>query len=356
MTSKLETVKNSKLTQPETKFKKSGINLAASWYIAMRSEALGKEPKAVELFGQPLVAWRDQNGHPVIMQRYCSHMGASLALGKVVNSCIQCAFHHWHFDSSGQCVATVPKVDRIPLRARQATHVTTERYGYIWIWYGSETPLFPLPDFPAAESERHNYMPYRFAHYTNTSVRQVLDNTYDQYHLLTIHELQIPGSIPLTLLNNYPAQQSETPIPKEAWFGALIEFPFSAYIGKLDFVAKALGLKGKTVTLFLDGWPSGQRVTGFLDGKEIYKAILCTTPITESKTVQEILMMIKKTDNFLLNIFNYLFFGVFSKFGVEQDMPVWDTINTEMGGAYIESDLGVLKYREFYQRWVKKVE
>jgi hypothetical protein len=38
--------------------------------------------------GTPQVAWRDQKDCPVIMERYCSHMDASLTIGKVQEGCI----------------------------------------------------------------------------------------------------------------------------------------------------------------------------------------------------------------------------------------------------------------------------
>jgi aminopyrrolnitrin oxygenase len=93
-----------KPSKQETGIDKNPLNLAASWYVAMYSKDLGKKPKAIELFGQSLVAWRDQNGQPVIIDRYCSHRGTSLAIGQVKDGCIQCPFHHWRYDNSGNCV------------------------------------------------------------------------------------------------------------------------------------------------------------------------------------------------------------------------------------------------------------
>ncbi|NMG18477.1 Rieske 2Fe-2S domain-containing protein [Brasilonema bromeliae] len=352
MSTKLETVKNLTLTQPEREVNKRAMNLPASWYVAMPSKALGKKPKEIELFGQPLVAWRDQNGHPAIMQRYCSHKGTSLAIGKVVDGCIQCPFHHWRFDSSGQCVF-IPEVDKIPPKARQANYVTAERYGYIWVWYGSETPMFPLPEFPAAEDDRHNYMPFRFADLTKTTVRHVIENGFDQYHIITVHDLKISEPIKFTLLTDqYTAEVSEPPIPKEARFAAKVEFP----IHDLDPVARTLGFNAENFTVLLDSWPAGQRVTAFVDGKEVYKLVVGMTPIAEKKSIQHILVMVKKTGKFWLDIFHYVVFSLQNKLGVKEDMPIYDNTNQNFGVADVKHDLGVLKFREFYQRWIDKVE
>ncbi|QFS51697.1 Rieske 2Fe-2S domain-containing protein [Nostoc sphaeroides] len=354
MNTKFETVKNSKLTQLETEVNKKAMNLAASWYVALPSKALGKKPKEIELFGLPLVAWRDQNDQPVIMQGHCSHMGASLAVGKVVDGCIQCPFHHWRYDSSGQCIF-VTSLNEIPPKARQVNYATAERYGYIWVWYGSETPLFPLPEFPAAEDERHNYMSFRFTDPTTTTPRRVLENGYDYYHFVTLHDVKVSEPIKITLLTTdqqYLAQQSEPPIQKEARFAALIECSLEG----LDPVARAFGFKAENFTLLIDSWCGGQKVTAFIDGKEIYKTLVGMTPITENNSVQNILVMVKKTGKFWQDIFHYVVFSLENRIGAKQDLPIYDNINPNVGGAYVKHDLAVLKYREFHQRWVDKVE
>jgi len=352
MSHKLETVKNSKPTQSATKSHKGEMNLAASWYVAMPSKDLGKKPKAIELFSQSLVAWRNQNGHPAIMQRYCSHMGASLAIGKVVDGCIQCPFHHWRFDSSGKC-SFIPEVDAIPPKARQVNYPTVERYGYIWVWYGSETPMFLLPDFPAAEDERHNYMPFRFADLTKTTVRHVLENSFDNYHFMTVHNMKIAKPIKFTLFTDqYPVELSEPPIQKEARLSAKVE----CSIHDLDPIARGLGFNAKNFTLLVDSWSGGQRVTAFVDGLERYKLLVGMTPIAETKSIQHILVMVKKTGKFWLDIFHYVVFSLQNRLGTKDDMPIYDNSNQDLGVAYVKHDLGVLKFREFYQRWVDKVE
>ncbi|KAB8315221.1 Rieske 2Fe-2S domain-containing protein [Tolypothrix campylonemoides VB511288] len=354
METKLEKVKNPKLIQPETRVHTGPMNLAASWYIAMRSKALGKKPKAIELFGQLLVAWRDQKGHPVIMERYCSHLSASLAIGKIVDGCLQCPYHHWRYDNSGQCVS-IPEVDYIPPKARQATYITVERYGYIWVWYGSQTPLFPLPEFPAAE-DRHNYIPRYFTDKTNTSMLRVLENSFDYYHVVTLHNTKVSGSIRFTLLDEqYSSQQSEPPIQKEAWFGVLIEYPFKIE-GQVGRSLQILGLNPKTAAVRMDAWPSGLRVTTFVEGKEIYKLLLCTTPVNENNTILECLLMQKKTGKFWRDRLYYLIMTEDFKKTTQEDLPVWNTMKPDVGRVYCKHDQGILKFRNFYQSWVDKVE
>ncbi|WP_392534861.1 Rieske 2Fe-2S domain-containing protein [Nostoc sp. C117] len=350
-----EEAKEQSQTKPRTGVNKKVMNLAASWYVAMDSKALVKKPKAIDLFGEHLVAWRDQKGQPVIMKRYCSHMGASLAMGKVIDNCIQCPFHHWRFDNVGQCIS-IPDLDHIPPTFRQTIYVTEERYGYIWVWYGTQTPLFPLVEYKAAESQRHNYMTFRFSYHTKTTVLRVIENIFDQYHGPALHQLPTT-SLQLTVLDeNYLAQQSELPIKKEAWFGVLTEVQVKRYFGLIGVVANVLGIKFKTITIYINGYPSGTLAKFFFNGEEKFQTLQSSTPINENHTIWNGLFTIKKTGNIFLDLAYYLLFGLQNGLTVYQDVPVWNNLNADEGGAYIKHDKGVLKFREFYQSWVNKVE
>ena len=150
--------------------------VAASWYVAMRSNDLRDKPKELTLFGRPYVAWRAATGQAVVMDRHCSHLGANLADGRIKDGCIQCPFHHWRYDEQGKCVhipghsEVVRQLEPVPRAARQPTLVTTERYGYVWVWYGSPQPLHPLPEITAADVDNGDFMHLHFAFETTTAV------------------------------------------------------------------------------------------------------------------------------------------------------------------------------------------
>lgn len=263
MTSIIETVKQLKPTKSEAVVNKNLLNLAASWYVAMLSKELGKKPKAIQLFGRDLVAWRDKNGTPVIMERYCSHMGASLAIGEVKDGCIQCPFHHWRYDNSGDCVS-IPDIEHIPPTARQATYITTERYGYIWVWYGTQTPLFPLPEFLAAEGEKHNHMLYQFSFNAKTTVRRLAENSLDTCHLLIIHKFPTTN-IQSTLLDQQQSPPEFQPlVEKEAWLGSLAEATIDRYPGAIGAIRQAFGFKALKWMVQQNFWPSGLVVKTFI--------------------------------------------------------------------------------------------
>nr|AHB62762.1 AmbO2 [Fischerella ambigua UTEX 1903]AIJ28565.1 aminopyrrolnitrin oxidase PrnD-like Rieske oxygenase [Fischerella ambigua UTEX 1903]APB62248.1 Rieske oxygenase [Fischerella ambigua UTEX 1903]APZ79585.1 FilB5 [Fischerella sp. TAU] len=360
MVSYVEKGVQSKVRTSEAEVNNKVMNLAASWYIAMQSKELGKKPQAIELFSRPLVAWRDKAGKPIIMERFCSHLGASLAIGEVVDGCIRCPFHHWRYDSSGVCVdipkVATPTTDVIPPTARQHTYVTQEKYGYIWVWYGSATPMFPLPKFDAAESDKHKYIPYRFSLPVKTTVRRIIENAFDHHHLVTSHKMPIDGQIKLTLLNEDNVELSELPIAKEAWIGDIMEGQLKTYLGT-RIITKALGLNAGAMWNRVDAWPSGFISRVDLSGKQKVIIISSVTPVSENETIWHTLLMINKTGNLLRDIFSYIAFGRQSEATALQDEPIFNTISpcTE-GRAYVNTDHSLLKYRQFYQSWVAKVE
>jgi aminopyrrolnitrin oxygenase len=342
-------------TKSATVVDKNPLNLPASWYIALLSKELGKKPKAIQLFGRDLVAWRDKKGNPVIMERYCSHMGASLAIGEVKDDCIRCPFHHWRYNNEGDCVS-IPDIEHIPPTARQATYITQERYGFIWAWYGTYSPLFPLPEYPAAERESHKYMPFLFALKANTTPRRMLENAYDYPHLGPLHKWNI-DSLQITLLDELSTEsQIEAPTQNEARFRIAVEMRLKKYFGITGILARILGLNSETFMLTLDSWPSGHLLTVYLEGKERFQALVAINPIAESNTIEYALNMVNQTGFFWQNWISYAVFGWQNYLVSAEDIPLWNTMKPNGGGAYTKLDHSVLKYREFHQKWINKVE
>lgn len=56
--------------------------------------------------GEQVAVFRSQEGKAYVVDGYCPHLGANLAVGgRVVGNCIECPFHGWQFQGSdGKCV------------------------------------------------------------------------------------------------------------------------------------------------------------------------------------------------------------------------------------------------------------
>ncbi|MGB3193278.1 MAG: Rieske 2Fe-2S domain-containing protein [Limnoraphis sp.] len=354
----LNSLRVPKLSQSTTAIAQKTVNFATGWYVAMSSKALQKKPKPIQLFDRQLIAWRDQKSCPSVMELYCSHMGASLAKGKVVDDCIRCPYHGWHYNRFGECVFA-PESDTIPPTALQSAYTTVERYGYIWVWYGSPTPLYPLPQFPEGEIDSHHYLSYRQDYSVKTTALRVQENLFDVLHFFSTHNLKVSGSFTYNLLRDdeYLTPDSQPPIPKEAWIGLCSEFHIDVNndLGKVGSVFKALGLYPENVRVRIDSWSSGAKMTVFHEGITRCAVLVGFTPITANETQIWMLTQIKKKNNVLRNILEFLFYVLQTEYTMGQDLEILNTINPDGGGAYINYDQPPLKMREFYQSWVGKV-
>jgi len=58
------------------------------------------------ILGENFAVFRASNGDVNILNAYCPHLGANMAIGGIVRgNCLQCPFHGWTFDgTSGKCV------------------------------------------------------------------------------------------------------------------------------------------------------------------------------------------------------------------------------------------------------------
>lgn len=117
--------------------------LQQHWYAIGRSADLGRHmPMPVRLFGRSLVMFRDHDGRCAVLEDRCVHRQAPLSAGKVCKGRLQCPYHGWSYDGSGQ-VVEVPALGPDALPARELRGVALrciEQDGLIWTWPGQGEP------------------------------------------------------------------------------------------------------------------------------------------------------------------------------------------------------------------------
>src|SRR5215813_9931784 len=124
---------------------------------ALVDELAGNRPvKALRLFGEDLVLFRDGRGRYGLVARGCPHRGTDLAYGRLEAGGLRCAFHGWLFDVAGQCLETPaePEGSRLAANIRQKAYPVVKRNGILFAYMGpGEPPAFPDFDcFVAPES------------------------------------------------------------------------------------------------------------------------------------------------------------------------------------------------------------
>ena len=113
--------------------------------VALSAQLRADGVMQIRVADTALALFRDTHGAPAAVLDRCPHRGVALSLGSVREGCLQCPFHGWRFDRSGQCV----QVPWNPEAKRAALHALAvparELAGQIWIRtsLGAETPDAP---------------------------------------------------------------------------------------------------------------------------------------------------------------------------------------------------------------------
>lgn len=110
------------------------------WFRLLASSELAREEvKYISVLGQQLAVFRGNDGVVYIVNAYCPHMGANVAIGgKVVGNCLQCPFHGWKFrGDDGKCVE-IPYSKTVPLTAKMKTWPSIEMNRSVYLWYHAE--------------------------------------------------------------------------------------------------------------------------------------------------------------------------------------------------------------------------
>lgn len=181
------------------------------WYPVVPGATLtAGDLVGVEFLSGKVVAFRDPDGAPAVLGAYCCHMGADLSVGTLIDGCVQCAFHHWSFDRSGQCVS-IPVAGRIPKRARQYSYPTVEALGLVWA-YNGEGPPPPRPSFRGHEDRSFEYVvsePLELP----LPPWSIVANAIDLQHIETLHGMTITADPVVTYTDHSVAFDLVTELP-----------------------------------------------------------------------------------------------------------------------------------------------
>lgn len=159
-----------------------------SWYpICLSSEVAEGEVIGRGFLDGRVIVFRTDDGVARVMSAFCPHLGADLAVGEVVDQHVQCAFHHWHYDTDGVCVSTGIG-DRPPPSARLFRFPSVERWGIVWVFNGEE----PLFDLPLLTDDEHRLAIGTYKHPDEFTCDPWVfaANTPDLQHIQVVHKLR----------------------------------------------------------------------------------------------------------------------------------------------------------------------
>jgi nitrite reductase/ring-hydroxylating ferredoxin subunit len=122
-------------------------------FIASEVRENDGAPIRLKLLGEDLIAFRDTDGRVGIMEEYCPHRGASLALGRNEDCGLTCIYHGWKFDVEGNCLdmPSEPDASNFKDKVKARAYPVQEVAGVIWAYMG---PAESAPPFPAFQWTR----------------------------------------------------------------------------------------------------------------------------------------------------------------------------------------------------------
>ena len=162
---------------------------ARGWHCLGKSDEYGDKPVQLKYFGTKLVAYRGEDGKLIILDGYCPHMGADLALGYVEGNSIRCPFHAWRWGEDGVC-DDIPYAKNIPPKACIKPWPTLERNGLVFVYHDPEdnAPLAEEEPPVMPECGSQDWSDWEVAlMQIDTNCRELVDNMADKAHFGPVH-------------------------------------------------------------------------------------------------------------------------------------------------------------------------
>ncbi|SFG42765.1 vanillate O-demethylase monooxygenase subunit [Novosphingobium sp. CF614] len=160
--------------------------IRSAWYVAgWDTEIAQRAILERRLLDENVVMFRDEGGAPRAVSGVCPHRYASLAMGRLDNGVLHCAYHGLGFDGGGACVHN--PFGAVPKTMRLKTYPVVERHSALWIWMGEADGADPaaIPDFafndPAASWVGKGYLNVK------ASYELEIENILDLSHIQFLH-------------------------------------------------------------------------------------------------------------------------------------------------------------------------
>ena len=164
-----------------------GEYLRRFWHPILMSSQLGKAPRAIRILGEDLVLYRDLGGRIGLLDRFCSHRGASLEFGIPGEHGIRCCYHGWLYANDGKVLETPgePPTSRLKETICHGAYPVHEYRGLIFAYLGPPQlkPAFPYLDMMALRD--NDMAPWQI--HSPCSWLQVSENSMDPYHTPFLH-------------------------------------------------------------------------------------------------------------------------------------------------------------------------
>lgn len=174
-------------------------NYPKGWFqVAYGRDVTAGTIVSLHYFGQQLICYRGESGTVHVLNAYCPHLGADIAVGgQVSEDCVICPFHGWRFNGDGVNVE-IPYAKGPNRIAKLGAWPTVERAGMIFVWHNEDggEPEWELPKIPEADDAAFEfYAPEEARWIFRSHPQEVFENTVDIAHFATVHGVSAFGNL-----------------------------------------------------------------------------------------------------------------------------------------------------------------
>jgi nitrite reductase/ring-hydroxylating ferredoxin subunit len=164
-----------------------GEYLRRFWQPVAMAAELTDVPLPIRILGEDLVVFRDRGGRVGVLHRHCSHRGASLEYGILMERGISCCYHGWHYDVDGTILDTPGEPPDSPLRHRlsHGAYPAVEYRGLVFAYLGPPAERPELPVYDVFGLPDTDWVPFSLEIPCNWL--QVIENTQDPVHTVFLH-------------------------------------------------------------------------------------------------------------------------------------------------------------------------
>jgi phenylpropionate dioxygenase-like ring-hydroxylating dioxygenase large terminal subunit len=315
----------------------SHLSFPKGWFrIAYSNEIPPKTVKSLHYFGQDLVLFRTEKGIVRVFDAHCPHLGAHLGYGGIVKSeTIQCPFHGWCFNDSGNCTQ-IPYTSKIPPKAQIRTWPIREVNGLILIYYHSQghPPDWEIPELPEILDKNWTPLSPVIRREISTYTQEVGEGSIvDTAHFGHLHPHTFREVKGESLIVSYPTLTYKM-YPEYNLYG----------------VTKILGVEGKTSLDFTSYGLGCLVVRNFSKTKLKTLTMFLLTPINENSIDFHFLISIKQVLNKPITALFKKFVKYSATKALKEDMDIWENKIFRAHPLLCDGDGPIAQYR----RWASQ--
>ncbi|XP_077331805.1 cholesterol 7-desaturase nvd-like [Lithobates pipiens] len=321
------------------------------WYQLLDSHRLERATvHNLTVCGEQVAVYRTACGSVYVVDAYCPHLGANLAVGgRVVGDCIECPFHGWQFrGKDGKCTK-IPYAEKVPEFAKIKTWPSCEVNGMVFVWYHCDRiePTWTIPEQEEITSKEWVYRG-RTEHHVNAHIEEIPENAADIAHLAFLHEPSILSGIDLRytkskvwefLRHTWKVQWESEPAPnkhcsKMTLKHASLVFGRHFSLLDVDVVARQVG-PGIVFLTFKHSF-LGQGII-----------LHCVTP--EEPLLQKVSHSIYYQKNIPAIVPRFILMAECTQF--ERDVMVWNNKKYISKPLLVKEDSAIAKHRRWYSQF-----